>query len=292
MSALFRRVVNVSIGPKTQDASTALAAIERGLGINASELDCVFKVKKNLKAEPNTCSIDIFNLSKASRALLETPKKLVLRLEAGYPDQVSQLYLGEIRYAQSSRSESNIITHIETGDSEKEIQTAHINLSIGPKVPAEVALTAIARELGIGLGNVNVAVAKLRAKGTTPFGRGTLIFGGAARALDDFCRSADLEWSIQDGVLQILDRGKALEGQAVLLSPDTGLIGSPTIDHKGVVTFKALIQPDLRPGHKIAFDTLDFKISQGYRIQECEYTGDTTPSPTSPWYCEAKAKRY
>jgi len=289
MTALFRRVVHVALGPKTQGASTALTAIEKGSGVDVSELDCVFKVKKNLKREANTCGLTLYNLSPASRALLETPKKLVLRLEAGYPGHVAQLYLGEVRAAQSMREGSNIITRVETGDSEKEIQSAHINLSVGPKVPAEVALQAIVRELKIGEGNLPVVIAKLRARGVAPFGPGTLIFGSAARALDDICRSADLEWSIQDGVLQILDRGKALESQAVLLSSDSGLLGSPTIDHKGIVSFKALIQPDLRPGHKVAFDTMAFKATKGYRIQEVDYTGDTKGTE---WFATGKCKAY
>lgn len=289
MTTLFRRVVKIAVGPKTQGASAALTAIESQSGLDVSELDCTFKVKKHLKAEPNSCEVAIYNLSANSRALLEIPKKLVLRLEAGYPDAVAQLYLGEIRSAQSVREGADIVTKIETGDSAKELQSAKINLSVGPKVPAEVVLTAIARTLKVGLGNVQTAAAKLKSKGATFFGKGTLIYGSAAQALDDFCKSADLEWSIQDGVLQILDRGKALESQAVLLSSDTGLIGSPTIDHKGIVSFKALIQPDLRPGRKIAFDTLSFKISQGYRIQEVEYTGDTAGQT---WYCEGKAKKY
>lgn len=289
MSALFRRVVHVAIGPKTEGASAGLTAIERGSGIDVSNLDCGFKAKKTLKPEANTCNLQLFNLSPASRSLLEIPKKLVLRLEAGYPDNVAQIYLGEIRGATSGRSGADIVTTIETGDSEKELQTAHINLSVGPKVPAEVALTAIARELKVGTGNVAVVAAKLRAKGSVFFGPGTLIFGSAREALNDYCWSADLDWSIQDGVLQILDRGKALEGQAVLLSSDTGLIGSPTIDHKGVLTFKALIQPNIRPGHKVAFDAIDFKSSQGYRIESCSYEGETW---SNNWYVTGTAKKY
>lgn len=289
MAVLFRRVVNVVVGPKTQGASTALSAIEQGNAVDVSALDCTFRVRKNLKQEPNKCELDIYNLSDSSRRLLETPNKLVLRLEAGYPDAISQLYLGEVRAAQSIKDGPDIITHIESGDSEKEMQSAHINLSIGPKVPADVALTAIARSLGVGLGNVQKAAAKLRSKGSAPFGQGSLVFGSATRALDDFCRSADLEWSVQDGVLQILDRGKALEGSAVLLSPSTGLVGSPSVDHKGVVSFTALIQPDLHPGKKVTFDSQSVKAGQGYRIQECEYSGD---SSGSEWYVSGKAVKY
>ncbi len=281
--------MNIAVGPRTAGAPAGLTAIERGSGLNVSNLDCVFKVKKNLKPEANTCDLKIFNLSETSRHMLETPKKLVLRLEAGYVGQVGQLYLGEVRSATSAREGPSIVTHIETGDSEKELQTAHISLSIGPKVPITVALTAIAREFKVGIGNVGVAAAKLAARGVAPFGPGSAIFGSAVDAMNDICRSADLEWSIQDGVLQLLDRGKALEGLAVLLSASTGLIGSPTIDHKGIVTAKALLQPDLRPGHKVAFDSLSFKVSQGYRIQECEYSGDTS---ATEWYATMKCSKY
>lgn len=289
MSALFRRVVNVALAPKTDNASAGLAAIESGLGVQLDNLDCTFRVKKNLKPEPNTAEVKIYNLSEATRKILSTPKKLVLRLEAGYPGQVAQLFLGEVRSAHSFRDNTEIVTEISTGDSEKEMQTSRIALSVGPKVPASVALTAIARSLGVGLGNVPVAAAKLQATGKAFFGSGTAIYGHAADMLTDFCRSADLEWSVQDGVLQILDRGKALEGLAVYLSADTGLIGSPTIDNKGLVTATALIQPDLRPGHKVAFDSLEFKISQGYRIQECEYIGDTAGAD---WTVRFTAKAY
>lgn len=288
-STLFRRVVNVTVGPKTDGASTALTAVESSLGLDVSELDCTFKAKKNLKPEPNTCELKIFNLSQDSRSLLQTSKKLVVRLDAGYVGQVAQLYLGEVLRAQSYRSEADIITEISTNDSKKDLQTGKIALSIGPKVPAQVALTALARAMKVGVGNVPVKAAQLASQGKTFFGPGSALFGYASDALTDICKSADWEWSIQDGVIQILDRGKALEGLAVLLSSDSGLVGSPTIDHKGIVTAKALIQPDLRPGHKVTFDTMNFKASQGYRIQECEYSGDTAGTE---WYASLKCKPY
>jgi hypothetical protein len=286
---LFKRVVRVAVAPKTEGAGAALAAVEKGLGLDLSALACSFKVKKHLKPEANSCEITLYNLSPASRSILSTPKKLTVRLEAGYEDAVAQLYLGEIRGAQTTREGSDWVTKIETGDSEKEIQSARITLSIGAKVPAGTALVAIARALKVGVGNAEAKANELAARGKVFFGPGTAIYGNAAQELTDFCASADLEWSIQDGVIQILDRGKALESQAALLSSSTGLIGSPTVDHKGVVTFKALIQPDLRPGHKVAFDTVQFKATQGYRIEECDYDGDTEGTS---WYVTGKAKKY
>lgn len=287
MTALFRRVVNITVAPKTEGAGGALASIESTLGFELSALDCVFSVKKNLKPEPNTCEIKIYNLTQEARRTLETPKKLIVRLDAGYPGAVAQLYMGEVRSAHSHREGSDIVTELSTGDSEKELATARINMSIGPKVPAGVALTAICRELKVGIGNANAMAAKLQAKGVVFFGAGTVVTGSAKRALIDFCRSADLEWSIQDGVLQILDRGKAMQDKAVYLSPSTGLIGSPTIDNKGLVSVTALIQPDLRPGRKIQIDAESVK--GGFRIQDVEYTGDTAGNE---WYAKLQAKTY
>lgn len=285
MTALFRRVVNITVAPT--GSGGALGAIESTLGFELSNLDCVFSAKKSLKPEPNTCELKIYNLARETRRTLETPKKLLLRLDAGYVGAVAQLYMGEVRSAHSYREGPEIVTEISTGDSEKQLGTSRINFSIGPKVPAATALLAICRELKVGMGNANQIAAKLQAKGVVFFGAGTVITGNAARAMTDFCRSADLEWSVQDGVLQILDRGKALQDKAVYLSPKTGLVGSPTVDNKGIVSVTAFIQPDLRPGRKIQIDAESVK--GGFRIQDCEYTGDTAGND---WYVKMAAKAY
>lgn len=285
MTALFRRVVNVAVAPA--GSGGALGKIESGLGFDLSNLDCVFRAKKNLKAEPNTCKVKLYGLARETRRVLESPKKLVLRLEAGYPDSVGQIYLGEIRTAHTTREGPDIVTEIDTGDSEQAIQGSRINLSVGPKVPTSVAVKAIVESLGVGPGNAAQFYAKLAAGGSAIFGQGSNVWGKSAQRLTDICRSADLEWSIQDGVLQFLDRGKALNDKAVLLSSETGLVGSPSVDQKGIVTAQALIQPDLRPGRKVQFDSLDFK--GGYRIEECEYSGDTA---SLEWYVKMACKKY
>ena len=87
MAKLFRRVVNIALAPKTAGAAGGLLAIESGLGIQLSGLDCVFHVKKNVKPEPNTAELKIYNLSKETRSLLSTQLKgleeLVLSWRAG-----------------------------------------------------------------------------------------------------------------------------------------------------------------------------------------------------------------
>lgn len=264
--------------------------------LDVSKLRCAFKVKKNLKPEPNTCEIKVWNLSGESRSKLESAAKLPVRLEAGYTDPTStfkgsgtsQLYLGEVRTAHSFTEGPDIITEVETGDSEKEIQKNRIHVSIGPMVPVEAALASIATALKVNPGNIGQAVALLKTKGVAAmFGRGTALSGNAARELTDFCRSAGLEWSIQDGKLQILDRNKPLAKTAILLSSSSGLIGSPTVDGKGVVKAKCLIIPDIFPGRLVVFNARHLK--GGYRIEEVEFNGDTHGQD---WYAELSLKKY
>lgn len=286
MTALFRRVVNVTVAP-TGSGGT-LGVIEKEMGFDLSNLDCVFRAKKSLKAEPNTCQIKIYGLSRETRRVLETPKKLVLRLEAGYPDAVAQIFLGEVRSAHSYREGAEMVTEIDTGDSERDLQSTRLSLSIGAKVPTSIALMQIAKSFkNVGLGNVAIVAGNLAVKGSVVFGKGTALSGPSERLMTDICRSADLEWSIQDGVFQVLDRGKALNTKAVRLAPDTGLVGSPTVDHKGIVSATALIQPDLRPGQKVEFDSISFK--GGYRIEHCEYSGDVSGTD---WYVRISCRKY
>lgn len=293
---LFGRKFSLTVAPV---GSTGVSgAIESTLGFEVSNLRCVFKVKKNLKPDPNTCEIQIYNLAPNSRKVLEGATKLVVRLEAGYEETgVSQLYLGEVRSASTSWQGGDSVTTITTGDSEKDIQEARIHVSVGPGVPVEVALTAIVRSLGVGPGNVASAVQLLKTKGVAAmFGPGTAISGNAARELSDFCRSAGLEWSLQDGNIQILDRNKPLSELAIELSSATGLIGSPTIDFNAaskkvvggnLVKAKALLIPELAPGRKVSFSSRD--VNGGYRIEDVEYKGDTHGPE---WQVEFSCRKY
>jgi hypothetical protein len=60
-----------------------------------------------------------------------------------------------------------------------------------------------------------------------------------------------MTWSVQNGALQILEAGKALATSAVLLSPATGLVGTPSVSPEGYVLCTALLVPGIAPGARI-----------------------------------------
>lgn len=270
-------------------------------GIDVSKHRYYFHVEKTLKPLPNTCTLKVYNLSPTQRAAIaelapsgKTSAAVTgvpVLIEAGYQTtDAAQIFLGDLRCASSERppNSADWITTIETGDSEKAHQAARVNVTIGPKASADTALRAIVKALGVGDGNVTATVAKLRASGVTQMlTNGMTLSGSAAFHMTNFCKSADLEWSVQDGVLQILDRDKAMSSFAMRLSSDTGLLESPTVDHKGFMSCKALLNPMIRPGVLLTIESAQVKGT--YRAEKCTYEGD---SHDTPWWVTSEGKRY
>jgi baseplate hub protein gp41 len=286
MPELFGREARIVVG-------AGIGGVRAGIRVDSHR--CAFKVEKTLKPEPNTCTLQVWNLSAEQRGQIEElrPKKgdktgVPVLIEAGYvTSEPSQIFLGDMRTVYSTKEGPDWITTLESGDGEKAIQTARINLSFGPKTSTETVLRAIVKALGVKPGNVSQAASLLRSKGFASFPAGKVVSGSAAVHMTNFCKSADLEWSIQDGAIQIVDRGKALSKFAVRLSSTTGLIESPTVDHKGVLSAKFLIQPDIRPGSKLVLDSLS--VRGNYRITKCVYDGDTFGNA---WEITVEGERY
>ena len=246
--------------------------------VDITGLRAAFSIKKTLKKEPNTCTIKVYNLNEETRESLSDSKVVNVSVEAGYQGNNSLLYLGQLRGAASQVEGPDITTTFSSGDGDKAIQSARLSVPLGPKTPNDVALLAIARTMGVGLGNVTQAATKLKATGVTMFPVGTVLAGNSSRNLSNFCRSAGLEWSIQDGKLQILDIGKALDERPFVLDGTSGLKGSPSLTYEAktgdkIVSAECLMLPGLVPGMRVLFNS---RFVKGlYRVEECEYEGDS-----------------
>ena len=261
--------------------------------LDLSRLAMKFKVKSSLKPEPNTCDVEVYNLSDAHRNQLETATAQVLRLEVGYGDRVHQIFLGEVRTCYTQVNGPDRITKFSSGDGEQAVLGTRIRVTYGNQIQVDTAISEIAKVLGIGVGNLAPVAAKLKAKGIASiYPQGVALSGNAWRELQTIARSCGLEATIQDGALMLLEVGQALAGSAVRLSPQTGLIGSPSADSDkttGVLTVncQALLIPELRPGVKVQLESLSTGRAV-YRIYDAEYTGDTHGTE---WYAHLGLQR-
>lgn len=254
-------------------------------------LACAFEIEKRLDGKPNKCLLKIWNLSPDHRGQISAEsasakkQRTAVIVEAGYETSASTIYRGDLRLAYHEREGADVITNIEAGDGEFTISRARIFKSWGPGTPVATVLGDIVGALGLGKGNLAQAQIAQFLGGGSAFVGGTACAGNAVKELTRITRSLGIEWSIQDGTLQFLSTGKALEGTAIVVAPETGMIGSPSLDQKGVLKVQTLIIPDLFPGRKIQLKALDLKGF--YKVESCRYSGDTWELP---WYVDSECR--
>lgn len=256
MTRLFRRAWRVQIGELVTE-----------------DLDVSFKVVRHVGATPGTAELTIYNLSETHRRTLRPNASGWLRvfcqIDAGYEGSRSMIFRGDTRRVLSSRDGTEWQTVITAGDGEHAIRNARVVAAFARETSIASVVRSIAQQMGVGEGNLSAMLPSL----DTTVRAGTVLHGQAAQEMTRLCQRAGLEWSIQDGALQILRRGRGLERTAVVLNSDTGLIGTPERAGWRRIKCRALIQPDLVPGRKILVES---STTRGeYRITHAEIIGDT-----------------
>lgn len=258
--------------------------------VRFTDLDVSFDVEKSTLREPNKCGLTVYNLGPDHRAQLEQlntyrktgPGRIRVVLEAGYQDPgPSLIFRGDLRNALSTQDPDRTwVTKIEGEDGGRAVLWSRVNRSFPAGTRVDTVVRACAEAMGVGVGNLDDVVQNLRLEsGGAVFTEGTVLSGRAPEELDGVLRSVGLTWSVQDGVLQLLQRGQALQSTAVRLSADTGLVGAPTRTPDGTVIARMLMLPDVYPGRQVWLDT---DAVRGYfRVKKAKYTGD---SAGDAWY--------
>lgn len=244
--------------------------------IDTGLLDVKFKVSRSLYSRAGTCELEIANLTPDHRHELVTAprRRTFVEVQAGYIDGMSLLFRGDLRKAIPVRDGTNWVVKVTAGDGEHAIRTARVNRSFSPGTSVGTVVQHIAETMGVGIGNAREALrgASL-GEGESVFPEGTVLYGSAAAELTRLCAAARLTWTVQDGNLQVLPLGGALERTALVLGPDTGLVGSPEIVNRRTVNVKALLIPGLVPGQQVILNSAI--VTGTWRITEAEYAGDT-----------------
>lgn len=257
--------------------------------VRVTGLDVRFEIEKALKPQPNKAKIEIFNLNPDHRAQFQRDGDIQARLEVGYDNEtLQQIFLGDLRRGYSVYEPPDWRTVITSGDGEKRHKGARMNVSYAAGTAVDQVGKDIVQALGVGVGNALQALTGSALRGgLTQYTSGKVVAGKVSDILAKHMASVGKEYSVQDGAVQVLDIGQTLQSTAVLLSADTGLIGSPEPGTKGLLKLKALLQAQIFPGRKIQVDSVIKNVSGFYRVEVCKYKGDTAGQD---WYVEIEAK--
>lgn len=275
MADLFERRCSIIVGkPPTDYVTLQPGAIE------VTGLRMQFKIEKTLTKTPNTCEVLITNLSEKSRAGMQAKGSRII-VSAGYPSTQAQIFSGDARLIEHVHVGPDWITKIQCGDGERAYQFARVNTSFAGGTRVVDVLKAAARSMFVDPGNLNEKAAAL----TQQFVNGYAMQGKASREFDKVLAPTGLEWSIQDGRMQLLAPGEANKDVVVEISPTSGLIGSPehgTPEKKGgpaVLKVKSLLQPSAKPGGRVR--VVSAEHNGIFRVLKVSHNGDTAGGE---WY--------
>lgn len=248
--------------------------------------DVAFQVTKTRKRQPNTCSLSIWNLSEPQRRHIEAlsiPQKTAagtqrtgrgkIRVEitAGYKDATSLIFRGDLRQAVTTREGPSLITTIEGDDGGRDVLLARVSRSFPAGTPVRTVVRACVDALGIGTGNLESLSYATRDGGTFP--QGTVLSGRADAELTRILHSCGVTWSVQNGALQVLQAGRPLAASAVLLTPESGLIGTPAVNPEGFIEAQALLVPGVFPGSRVKIQCPT--LTGVYWVNAVTHVGDT-----------------
>lgn len=248
-------------------------------------LRMTFDVRRSLGLEPNTLEITIWNLSDDSRKQVQR-KDAAIILQAGYEDTQEQIFSGNVRTSSHNRDGTDWTTKVKSGDGETAFRTARVAESFKKGTKRTDIIRSIADATGLPIGNIMDKARQGDISGAlVDAAKGLVASGGAVNTLDKEMRNLGYQLSIQDGQLQALAATETTNEQAMLLSPTSGLIGSPEPGDDGVMRVKSLLQPGARPGRKTKVESR--AVDGFYRIEKVRHYGDTRGQD---WYSDLELK--
>lgn len=201
---------------------------------------------------------------------------VTVRLEAGYGEQLGQIFFGVLRKVSSWREGADWKTQISGGDAERSITTAKISKTFVKGTPLSTVVRELVATMGVGKGGLQNTLNALDVTGFLTGGQALqkafTMHGDSATELEQFLRSCGLEWSIQDGAFYAGPAGTpTFPGEGPLLTPDTGLLEVPQIDKNGKISGKALLNPDLLPGRVFRIEST--RVTGNFICEKTQHQG-------------------
>lgn len=261
--------------------------------LEISTLRVQFKVEKNLAKDPNTCEVIVTNAAPGTRTdLCRTP--LVLRIDAGHRQDAGarHVFTGSLRHGYSKRDGVNWSTVLELGDGAAMFDGARASRAFTRGTRKVDVVRYVASTMGVELPRELANDPDLQ----RTIASGETVYGDSHAEMTRLLAPFGYSWSVQDGRFQALRDEQAAPGTALVISKDTGLIGSPQFKtpSKGDVkknkppelTFKTILYPQITPGFLAHVQSE--AIDGIFRAERVTHTGDSHSN--DDWVTEVECK--
>lgn len=236
-----------------------------------------FSMQKTDLYSPNNGTLSVWNLSPEHTAMLiEGEENARLTLQAGYGDNIYQIFSGVVNFSSTAMDGADWRTDIEVIDTLEEQRDSYVSLSFAPGTNWRDIMCAAAGQLGIPI--IFGPDVEFKSIDT-----GFQFVGLADDIFTKGCDSNALSWSVQDGIVQVKKQFWYCEDRAYVVSADTGMIEMPvrvclagsaeTGDKIVGYEVTILLNADI---HIDEYVYLDSRVVKGfYRVYSIDYSGDS-----------------
>jgi hypothetical protein len=257
-----------------------------GVGFMVTDLNVTFNIEKDSTKETNKSNIKIYNLNPDNYNLFNKDDIYVM-LDAGYArDQgLVRLFSGNVVNSETYVENTNQITELHLQDGYVKIRDSIFSQGYAPGTQGISIVQDVAGAMGL---KPSVAPdVQLLA-----YPNGFTFYGYAADCMTKLCQGANAVWSIQNGILQIINEGGSTGVLGMVLSKDTGMIGYPrriiraakqatskgisrknSHEKKAGWRVKSLLRPSANPGDIVQVKST---LIEGYfAIESLKHQGET-----------------
>lgn len=246
-----------------------------------------FEIDHTKESTPNEAKIRFFNVHPDTQRKLFVEGQTI-EVEAGYWPQDGErntgiIFKGQIRKVESHVDNGvDVISELSFGDSDDAANTRRAKKAF----PRGTTHGDLVRYLGSEMAKDGVEIGEVEVPDYVE-PRAIVIDGPVWRAMEDITHQHDLQWSIQDGTLNVIAADKPLRDKPVILSPLHGVLEAPKFTSSGV-EIKTLMIHYLRPGHTFILrnDQVQNRAPEKYCIDEISFTGSNVGDDFG---CEIKA---
>lgn len=227
-----------------------------GKGIDLSELRVTFNITRPNFAYPTTAIVKVFNLNKETENKLRQYEFKQIVIVAGYKDNSSQIFSGQIQYTYSGR-ENTTDTYVVIQSAESD--QAYNNAIVSTTIASGYTQDAVDKALMKSVEKYGV-LAGMRGEFTdTVAPRGKVLFGMHRDEMTRFAVQNDADWRYSSNSLEVVPKSNYIN--EIILNYDTGLVGTPEQTIGGGINVTCMINPNIKPGTLIQLDNSGINLA-------------------------------
>lgn len=247
---IYKRIIRVVIGE------------DDGSAISIDSLYIQIEVKKIVSGKPNEGEVRIYNLAASTEDRIRE-KGVRIRIFAGYDNQPVLIHDGDIRRVDRDRTNVDRITTITIGGNVAKLSQAIFNQSYSGQVQVKQIVKDSIPSFGIDAVNLDQIP-------DDAFLYDFSFTGKTGDLLDKILDPIKVQWYENDNFIKFSFRGKGLD-PIVLLSKDTGLIGSASVTDKGI-KFRSVLNGRITIGDRVKIES-DL-VNGIYKVIQTLHKGD------------------